>query len=84
MKIHYENLDYQTDAISSVVDLFDTGENLANKSDFHLFDTFGVVANQLDIDKDRLKSNLSNIQKHNLEKRDVKIDEQNLFDFSVE
>ncbi|SHN93571.1 Type III restriction enzyme, res subunit:DEAD/DEAH box helicase, N-terminal, partial [Bathymodiolus heckerae thiotrophic gill symbiont] len=42
------------------------------------------VANQLDIDKDRLKSNLSNIQKHNLEKRDVKIDEQNLFDFSVE
>ncbi len=84
MKIHYENLDYQTDAISSVADLFDTGERLTNKSDFHLFDTFGVVANQLDIDKDRLKSNLSNIQKHNLEKRDVKIDEQNLFDFSVE
>lgn len=84
MEIHYENLDYQTDAISSVVDLFDTGENLISKSDFHLFNTFGVIANQLDIDKDRLKSNLSNIQKHNLEKRDVKIDEQNLFDFSVE
>ena len=83
MKIQYENLDYQTDAINSVMDLFDNGDNFIHKDEFSL-DAFGVVANQLRIDKDRLISNLSNIQKHNLEKGDISIDQHNLRDFSIE
>jgi type III restriction enzyme len=83
MKIQYENLDYQTDAINSVMDLFDNGDNFIHKDEFSL-DDFGVVANQLRIDKDRLISNLSTIQKHNLEKGDISIDQHNLRDFSIE
>jgi len=84
MKIHFETLDYQTDAINSVVDLFDNDNRFIPKDNEFRLDDFGVVANQLHLDKDRLISNLSNIQKCNLEQRDIKIDRHNLRDFSVE
>ncbi|SMM99948.1 Type III restriction enzyme, res subunit:DEAD/DEAH box helicase, N-terminal [uncultured Candidatus Thioglobus sp.] len=87
MKIQYENLDYQTDAVDAVVDLF-ADEFVSNVDDvgFSLSGGghFGIVANQLLIDDDKLRHNLSAIQKRNLDRTDRKIDEQNLRDFSVE
>jgi type III restriction enzyme len=81
MKINYETLEYQSDAVDSVISLFDFGKNikLANINPLLNVD---IIPNDLVIDTKRLKSNLEDIQRQNLGK--VAIDELNLSDFSVE
>lgn len=62
----YEHLDYQKQAIDSIVDLFQ-GEITHHQDDFSLSDkdNVRVIANELSLSKDDIFDNLKNIQTQN-------------------
>ena len=66
MQIQYEHLDYQKQAIDSIVDLFQ-GEITHHQDDFSLSDkdSMRVIANELSLSKDGIFDNLKNIQTQN-------------------
>lgn len=66
MQIQYEHLDYQQQAIFSVVDLFQ-GEITHHQDEFSLSDkdNVRVIANELLLSKDDIFNNLKNIQRQN-------------------
>ncbi|OAV20280.1 Type III restriction-modification system restriction subunit [Moraxella catarrhalis] len=82
MQIQYEHLDYQKQAIDSIVDLFQ-GEITHHQDDFSLSDkdSMRVIANELSLSKDDIFNNLKNIQTQNQLSLSDKLD--NLY-FSVE
>lgn len=82
MQIQYEHLDYQKQAIDSIVDLFQ-GEITHHQDDFSLSDkdNVRVIANELSLSKDDIFDNLKNIQTQNQLSLSDKLD--NLY-FSVE
>ncbi|AZQ87591.1 DEAD/DEAH box helicase family protein [Moraxella catarrhalis] len=82
MQIQYEHLDYQKQAIDSIVDLFQ-GEITHHQDDFSLSDkdNMRVIANELSLSKDDIFNNLKNIQTQNQLSLSDKLD--NLY-FSVE
>lgn len=82
MQIQYEHLDYQKQAIDSIVDLFQ-GEITHHQDDFSLSDkdSMRVIANELSLSKDDIFDNLKNIQTQNQLSLSDKLD--NLY-FSVE
>ena len=82
MQIQYEHLDYQKQAIDSIVDLFQ-GEITHHQDDFSLSDkdNVRVIANELSLSKDDIFNNLKNIQTQNQLSLSDKLD--NLY-FSVE
>lgn len=66
MKFKFDkNLDYQLDAISSIVDIFDTGNNLASGEEILHVRTTPIVSNELEIDQERIQTNIIGIQKQN-------------------
>ncbi len=67
MKFHFsKDLDYQIDAVSAIVDIFDTGENAAKaREPFALRALSPVVGNDLAIDEVRISKNVREIQKRN-------------------
>lgn len=82
MQLQYEHLDYQKQAIDSIVDLFQ-GEITHHQDDFSLSDkdSMRVIANELSLSKDDIFDNLKNIQTQNQLSLSDKLD--NLY-FSVE
>ncbi|MPX24833.1 DEAD/DEAH box helicase [Moraxella catarrhalis] len=82
MQLKYEHLDYQKQAIDSIVDLFQ-GEITHHQDDFSLSDkdNMRVIANELSLSKDDIFNNLKNIQTQNQLSLSDKLD--NLY-FSVE
>ncbi|PNP98304.1 DEAD/DEAH box helicase family protein [Moraxella sp. RCAD0137] len=66
MQIQYEHLDYQKQAIDSIVNLFQ-GEITHHQDDFSLSDkdNVRVIANELSLSKDDIFDNLKNIQTQN-------------------
>lgn len=82
MQLQYEHLDYQKQAIDSIVDLFQ-GETTHHQDDFSLSDkdSMRVIANELSLSKDDIFNNLKNIQTQNQLSLSDKLD--NLY-FSVE
>ncbi|WFF38100.1 hypothetical protein LU290_07490 [Moraxella nasibovis] len=66
MQIQYDHLDYQKQAIDSIVDLFQ-GEITHHQDDFSLSDkdSMRVIANELSLSKDDIFDNLKNIQTQN-------------------
>lgn len=82
MQLKYEHLDYQKQAIDSIVDLFQ-GEITHHQDDFSLSDkdSMRVIANELSLSKDDIFNNLKNIQTQNQLSLSDKLD--NLY-FSVE
>lgn len=82
MQLQYEHLDYQKQAIDSIVDLFQ-GEIAHHQDDFSLSDkdSMRVIANELSLSKDDIFNNLKNIQTQNQLSLSDKLD--NLY-FSVE
>ncbi len=82
MQLQYEHLDYQKQAIDSIVNLFQ-GEINHSQDDFSLSDkdNMRVIANQLSLSKDDIFNNLKNIQTQNQLSLSDKLD--NLY-FSVE
>ncbi|OOS06447.1 type III restriction enzyme [Moraxella cuniculi DSM 21768] len=82
MQIQYEHLDYQQQAIFSVVDLF-RGEITHHQDEFSLSDkdNMRVIANELLLSDDDIFNNLKNIQEQNQLASSDKLD--NLY-FSVE
>ncbi|RKL88509.1 DEAD/DEAH box helicase family protein, partial [Moraxella catarrhalis] len=82
MQLKYEHLDYQKQAIDSIVDLFQ-GEITHHQDDFSLSDkdNMRVIANELSLSKDDIFNNLKNIQTQNQISLSDKLD--NLY-FSVE
>lgn len=82
MQIQYEQLDYQKQAIDSIVNLFQ-GEITHHQDDFSLSDkdNMRVIANELSLSKDDIFDNLKNIQTQNQLSLSDKLD--NLY-FSVE
>lgn len=82
MQLKYEHLDYQKQAIDSIVDLFQ-GEITHHQDDFSLSDkdSMRVIANELSLSKDDIFDNLKNIQTQNQLSLSDKLD--NLY-FSVE
>ncbi|MDO5050771.1 MAG: DEAD/DEAH box helicase family protein [Moraxella equi] len=82
MQIQYEHLDYQKQAIDSIVDLFQ-GEITHHQDDFSLSDkdSMRVIANELSLSKDDIFDNLKSIQTQNQLSLSDKLD--NLY-FSVE
>lgn len=66
MQIQYEHLDYQKQAIDSIVDLFQ-GEITHHQDDFSLSDkdNVRVIANELSLSQDDIFDNLKNIQTQN-------------------
>lgn len=77
-----KDLDYQLDAINSVVGLFDTGRNIVSAStDFSWQNPGQIIANELDIDVPRIVQNLQTIQKENLIDQ---VDTIATMDFSIE
>lgn len=76
-----KNLDYQIEAINAIVDIFDSGKNIIQlEQDFKL-QLSPIVANELEIDKDRILKNIQAIQKQNGIEQIIGIDSM---DFSVE
>lgn len=72
MKFKFDkNLPYQADAIRSIVDIFDTGQNvfgtetIIDKNENALFENIKVIKNVLDIDKERIANNVVGIQVEN-------------------
>ena len=59
MQLKYEHLDYQKQAIDSIVDLFQ-GEITHHQDDFSLSDkdNMRVIANELSLSKDEIFNNL--------------------------
>ncbi len=86
MKIQYQHLDYQTDAVNSIVDLFDTGVNSIAKTRFSLASNNSfVIPNRLSINNTHLINNLIRVQKRNFKANNMPtIDDDNLRDFSIE
>lgn len=82
MQLKYEHLDYQKQAIDSIMDLFQ-GEITHHQDDFSLSDkdNVRVIANELSLSKDDIFDNLKNIQTQNQLSLSDKLD--NLY-FSVE
>lgn len=82
MQLKYEHLDYQKQAIDSIVNLFQ-GEITHHQDDFSLSDkdNVRVIANELSLSKDDIFDNLKNIQTQNQLSLSDKLD--NLY-FSVE
>lgn len=82
MQLKYEHLDYQKQAIDSIVDLFQ-GEITHHQDDFSLSDkdNMRVITNELSLSKDDIFNNLKNIQTQNQLSLSDKLD--NLY-FSVE
>ena len=82
MQLKYKHLDYQKQAIDSIVDLFQ-GEITHHQDDFSLSDkdSMRVIANELSLSKDDIFNNLKNIQTQNQLSLSDKLD--NLY-FSVE
>lgn len=82
MQLKYEHLDYQKQAIDSIVDLFQ-GEITHHQDDFSLSDkdNMRVIANELSLSKDDIFNNLKNIQTQNQLSLSDKLD--NLY-FGVE
>lgn len=82
MQIQYEHLDYQKQAIDSIVNLFQ-GEITHHQDDFSLSDkdSMRVIANELSLSKDDIFNDLKNIQTQNQLSLSDKLD--NLY-FSVE
>ena len=82
MQLKYEHLDYQKQAIDSIVDLFQ-GEITHHQDDFSLSDkdSMRVIANEVSLSKDDIFNNLKNIQTQNQLSLSDKLD--NLY-FSVE
>ncbi|UXZ04339.1 DEAD/DEAH box helicase family protein [Moraxella nasicaprae] len=82
MKLKYEHLDYQKQAIDSIVGLFQ-GEITHHQDDFSLSDkdSVRVIANELLLSNDDIFNNLKNIQSQNHLTLSDKLD--NLY-FSVE
>lgn len=79
-----KNLDFQIDAINSIVDIFDSGENIVNGNQpFQLHHQVSpVVANELEIDKARILKNVQAIQERNgIEKKSSSLSSM---DFSIE
>lgn len=77
-----KNLDYQLDAIRSIVDIFDTGKNLFQADSPILQNPSPIVSNELEIDAERIKKNVKAIQKSN-----NILDQEwdgNIEDFSIE
>ncbi len=66
MQIQYEHLDYQKQAIDSIVDLFQ-GEITHHQDDFSLSDkdNVRVITNELSLSKDDIYNNLKNVQTQN-------------------
>lgn len=66
MQIQYEHLDYQKQAIDSIVNLFQ-GEITHHQDDFSLSDkdNVRVIANELSLSQDDIFDNLKNIQTQN-------------------
>lgn len=66
-----KDLDYQLEAINSIVGIFDTGKNtfgtetIIDKNEHALFENIKVVRNILDVEQDRLIKNIHAIQKEN-------------------
>jgi len=59
-------LDYQLEAIDSIVDIFDSGKNIAGGVEgFELQGTSAVVKNELEIDRARILANVHAIQSRN-------------------
>ncbi|MFA7252605.1 MAG: DEAD/DEAH box helicase family protein [Candidatus Paceibacterota bacterium] len=78
-----KNLDYQLDAIDAVVGIFDTGKNIAKKeSGFVLQNARAIIANELEVDSDRVLRNVRALQEQN--KIEPKVDKIESLDFSVE
>ncbi|MBC7766709.1 DEAD/DEAH box helicase family protein [Arenimonas sp.] len=70
--IFTKNLDYQLDAINSIVNLFDTGKNIIqNEEIFHLKNAHQIIPNELELDYIKIKNNLKSIQIQN----NINIDE---------
>ena len=66
MKFKFDkNLDYQLEAINSIVEIFDTGENSINNQEEFKMQSSPVVANELEIDEARILKNVKAIQKQN-------------------
>lgn len=72
MKFKFDkNLPFQHEAISSIVDIFDTGKNVfgvesvIDKNENALFENIKVVKNVLEIDNARIIQNVHSIQKEN-------------------
>ena len=86
MKFQFsQNLDYQLEAINSIVDIFDTGENLyQHDGSFELKAQSPVVANELDIENDQIRKNVERLQEQNKIEKGQAGEESNLTDFSVE
>lgn len=102
MKLKFQkDLDYQIEAINSVVSIFDTGRNLEIKNNFSSINDFNLmpsnniqtIANNLEIDREKIIQNIKNLQeKNNICEinKDTKeitkyiLDEENYKDFSVE
>jgi type III restriction enzyme len=79
-----QNLDYQLEAINSIVDIFDTGKNLYARDDtFQLRSPSAspVVANELEIEDGRILSNVQRIQEQNNIEPVERLDS---YDFTVE
>jgi len=81
-----KDLPYQLDAINAVVDVFDTGKNIAQnrvgESVFALRSLSSVVGNELEIDEARILKNVQAIQEQNgIEEKSITLGS---LDFSIE
>lgn len=80
-----KDLDYQLEAIEAVVNILDTGKNLAHHEDYALRGSTKIVPNDIEIDKDRIFANLQSIQKtNNIKPVIIEKSELSSMDFSVE
>ncbi len=82
-----KNLDYQKEAIDAIVNIFDTGKNIVHvEKGFVLRNSAGaVIANDLEIDGDKIIKNVLAIQKANGIGLDSSLQRNdNLNDFSIE
>ncbi len=78
-----KNLGYQIDAVSSIADIFDTGENVAKVTEaFSLISATQIVGNELEMDTTQILKNIQDIQKRN--SIDATPAELGSMDFSIE
>lgn len=77
-----KNLDYQLDAIKSIVDIFDIGENLISNKYEDILRVEQVVSNELNINEKRILDNIRAIQEMN-DINDISEDLGSM-DFSIE
>ncbi len=86
MKIKFQkNLEHQDRAVQSIVDIFDTGENMfaGDYNEFSL-NSMQTVSNDLELDDNRLLENILHIQKDNKFHKDDLISSLESYDFSIE